>query len=129
MTKRIYSLFLASLFSIAYLGAQDQGTISDEMTNNPEQNKQWRMGEYKYSAKPKNAWEKSPSIPSQVSLEPRSRKQMEFLPRPGISISRKKKRFLLPCFLSDPICKEVKCFPSFLPSFLAQFPPLSSSVG
>jgi OOP family OmpA-OmpF porin len=57
MTKRIYSFLLASLFSIAYLSAQDQGTISDEMTKNPDQNKQWRMGEYKYSAKPKNAWE------------------------------------------------------------------------
>ena len=57
MTKRIYSLFLASLFAITYLGAQDQGSISDEMTKDPEQNKQWRMGEYKYSAKPKNAWE------------------------------------------------------------------------
>lgn len=57
MTKRIYSFLLASLFSIAYLSAQDQGTISDEMTKNSDQNKQWRMGEYKYSAKPKNAWE------------------------------------------------------------------------
>lgn len=31
--------------------------ITDEMTVNPEQNEQWRMGQYKYSAKPKNAWE------------------------------------------------------------------------
>lgn len=27
------------------------------MTLNPEQNKNWRMGQNKYSAKPKNAWE------------------------------------------------------------------------
>jgi len=31
--------------------------ITDEMTVDPEQNKQWKMGQYKYSAKPKNAWE------------------------------------------------------------------------
>ncbi len=31
--------------------------ISDEMTIDEEQNKKWRMGEYGYSAKPKNAWE------------------------------------------------------------------------
>ncbi|MEP7266046.1 MAG: OmpA family protein, partial [Saprospiraceae bacterium] len=31
--------------------------VTDEMTVNPEQNKQWRMGEGKYSAKPKNMWE------------------------------------------------------------------------
>lgn len=32
-------------------------TITDEMTNSPDQNKKWRMGEYGYSAKPKNAME------------------------------------------------------------------------
>jgi len=31
--------------------------ITDDMTVDSEQNKKWRMGEYKYSAKPKNAWE------------------------------------------------------------------------
>lgn len=31
--------------------------ISDEMTVNAEQNKNWRMGQNAYSAKPKNAWE------------------------------------------------------------------------
>jgi OmpA-OmpF porin, OOP family len=31
--------------------------ITDEMTVNPEQNKKWRMGEGRYSAKPKNMWE------------------------------------------------------------------------
>ncbi len=31
--------------------------ITDDMTVDSEQNKQWRMGEYSYSAKPKNAWE------------------------------------------------------------------------
>jgi outer membrane protein OmpA-like peptidoglycan-associated protein len=32
-------------------------TITDEMTVDSDQNKQWRMGEEKFSAKPKNAWE------------------------------------------------------------------------
>jgi OmpA-OmpF porin, OOP family len=31
--------------------------ISDEMTVNPEQNKMWRTGQAKYSAKPKSMWE------------------------------------------------------------------------
>ncbi len=31
--------------------------ITDDMTVDSEQNKQWRMGESKFSAKPKNAWE------------------------------------------------------------------------
>ena len=31
--------------------------IKDEMTKDPDQNSKWRMGEYSYSAKPKNAWE------------------------------------------------------------------------
>ncbi len=36
--------------------------ISDDMTVDEEQNKQWRMGEYGYSAKPKNAWEAGLSL-------------------------------------------------------------------
>ncbi len=31
--------------------------VSDDMTEDSEQNKSWKMGEYKYSAKPKNSWE------------------------------------------------------------------------
>jgi len=31
--------------------------ITDDMTVDSEQNKNWRMGDYKFSAKPKNAWE------------------------------------------------------------------------
>lgn len=31
--------------------------ISDEMTTNPEQNRQWRLGQSKYSAQPKDMWE------------------------------------------------------------------------
>lgn len=31
--------------------------ISDDMTIDPEQNKSWRMGDYKFSSKPKNSWE------------------------------------------------------------------------
>jgi hypothetical protein len=32
-------------------------SYSDEMTKDPEQNKMWKMGQTKYSAKPKSAWE------------------------------------------------------------------------
>ena len=31
--------------------------VSDEMTKDPEQNKSWKMGEYKYNSQPKNSWE------------------------------------------------------------------------
>ena len=31
--------------------------IDDGMTLNPDQNKKWRKGLYKYGAKPKSAWE------------------------------------------------------------------------
>jgi len=31
--------------------------IADEMTADPEQNKSWRMGEYKYNSRPRNSWE------------------------------------------------------------------------
>ncbi len=31
--------------------------VSDDMTADPEQNKSWRMGEYKYNSRPKNSWE------------------------------------------------------------------------
>jgi len=33
------------------------GRVTDEMTKDPDQNKEWRMGQNKYSAKPKNALE------------------------------------------------------------------------
>lgn len=31
--------------------------VTDEMTADPEQNKAWKMGEYKYNSRPKNSWE------------------------------------------------------------------------
>lgn len=31
--------------------------ITDDMTIDPEQNRQWRLGQYKYSAQPKHMWE------------------------------------------------------------------------
>lgn len=33
------------------------GSISDEQTVDPEQNKKWKSGQYKYSAKPRSMWE------------------------------------------------------------------------
>lgn len=36
---------------------EEAWTVTDEMTVDAEQNKNWRMGQYNYSAKPKNAWE------------------------------------------------------------------------
>lgn len=63
MTKKITLLaFFLCLFAFV-TNAQEENNvtlssgISDEMTIDPEQNKNWRMGQYKYSAKPKNAWE------------------------------------------------------------------------
>ena len=60
MTKRLLFLFLMTgmFFSVnAQKDAFSTSGITDEMTKNPEQNKAWRMGQDKYSAKPKNAWE------------------------------------------------------------------------
>ncbi len=60
MTKRFLLLILSvgMFFSInAQKDAFSTSGISDEMTMNPEQNKAWRMGQDKYSAKPSNAWE------------------------------------------------------------------------
>jgi len=31
--------------------------VSDDMTVDPEQNKSWKMGEYKYNSRPRNSWE------------------------------------------------------------------------
>ncbi len=31
--------------------------ITDDMTKDPEQNRQWRLGQYKYSSQPKHMWE------------------------------------------------------------------------
>jgi len=60
MTKRIL-LLVFSIGMFFGVNAQEDAFItsgiSDEMTKNPEQNKAWRMGQEKYSAKPKSAWE------------------------------------------------------------------------
>lgn len=63
---RLYQVLLSGLpllLSI-HLRAQETVTatfsspvIEDEMTVNPEQNKLWRTGQAKYSAKPKSMWE------------------------------------------------------------------------
>ncbi len=67
MTKRFYLLIILAL-SFGAIQAQDDTAMDaaatavsvgypDEMTVDAEQNKAWRMGENRYSAKPKNAWE------------------------------------------------------------------------
>ena len=63
MTKRIY-LFLFTVVLMSTfnkVNAQSESfkspVITDEMTVNPDQNKEWRAGQSKYSAKPKNMWE------------------------------------------------------------------------
>ena len=78
--NRILMWVLLAMISCASLGAQESSdassveestegeidvvnstwlapVITDEMTRDPEQNRQWRLGQYKYSAKPKNMWE------------------------------------------------------------------------
>ena len=61
MTRRLfYILIIITSFNLKGFSQDDTWTksnITDEMTLNPEQNKNWRMGQNKYSAKPKNAWE------------------------------------------------------------------------
>lgn len=61
MSRRIIYLTLLGYLCIARLQAQDDTwtapKVTDNMTVDPDQNKKWRMGEYRYSAKPKNMWE------------------------------------------------------------------------
>lgn len=60
MTKRLFILMF-TLGTCLSLSAQKDAFsttgITDEMTVNPEQNKAWRMGQEKYSARPSSAWE------------------------------------------------------------------------
>ncbi|MBK6498059.1 MAG: OmpA family protein [Saprospiraceae bacterium] len=61
MTIRIKFIYLLLVLVSGSLMAQDntlQKTgITDEMTVNADQNKNWGMGQSSYSAKPKNSWE------------------------------------------------------------------------
>lgn len=61
MTRKLLFTFFLTLSVFMTGFSQDdtwtKANITDEMTMNPDQNKSWRMGQSKYSAKPKNAWE------------------------------------------------------------------------
>ncbi|MBK8625551.1 MAG: OmpA family protein [Saprospiraceae bacterium] len=61
MTIRIKFFYLLLVLVSGSLMAQDNNTlktsIPDEVTVNADQNKNWRMGQSSYSAKPKNSWE------------------------------------------------------------------------
>lgn len=70
MIKKIYLLVFLLAFGFTGIYAQEEGqetteeameqsnfSVSDEMTVDPEQNKNWREGNDAYPAKPKNAWE------------------------------------------------------------------------
>jgi hypothetical protein len=50
-------LFLSSLQAQSATDKFMSPVIEDEMTVNPDQNKLWRTGQAKYSAKPKSMWE------------------------------------------------------------------------
>ena len=70
-TKRIFLLAFACMTMTLAFGQEEENaeiqevindtwktaTITDEMTRDSDQNKEWRMGQYKYSAKPKDAIE------------------------------------------------------------------------
>ncbi|MEL6987585.1 MAG: OmpA family protein [Bacteroidota bacterium] len=68
MARRILFLVFAAVLILGTAFSQDKKKddnndafktpiITDDMTIDSEQNKNWRMGQYKYSARPKNAWE------------------------------------------------------------------------
>lgn len=63
MIKSMHILIftLALVLTWGKVSAQNESfkspVITDEMTVNPDQNKEWRAGQSKYSAKPKNMWE------------------------------------------------------------------------
>ncbi len=70
-TKRIFLLAIAFITMTSAIGQDEENagiqeqmndtwktaSITDEMTRDSDQNKEWRMGQYKYSAKPKDALE------------------------------------------------------------------------
>ncbi len=58
--SRFYIIATLLVFAGSIAAQDDTWTapkITDNMTTNPEQNQKWRMGEFRYSAKPKNMWE------------------------------------------------------------------------
>lgn len=63
MSKKSFLVLFVMMFlgtlsvSYAQSDAFKAPVITDEMTKDAEQNKQWRAGQSKYSAKPKNMWE------------------------------------------------------------------------
>lgn len=58
MTNKIFTLLIVMILSALSTIAQETAPkVTDEMTVNADQNKNWRMGQTPYSAKPKNAWE------------------------------------------------------------------------
>lgn len=62
MTQKLLSVVLIFVFAYGISCAQESDAMSppvieDEMTVDPDQNAQWRTGQNKYPAKPKNMWE------------------------------------------------------------------------
>ncbi len=61
MLNRISLILMFMAFVGFNLNAQDDAwskpNITDNMTKSPDQNKKWRMGQYNYSSRPKNALE------------------------------------------------------------------------
>ena len=62
MTQKFLALFVSLLFFSGLSIAQEEDpfktrSVTDEMTVDAEQNKNWRLGQSKYSAKPRNMWE------------------------------------------------------------------------
>lgn len=62
MTRQLILLSLSLCICLGYVNGQENTTfqaptVEDDMTVDPEQNQQWRTGQYKYSAKPKHMWE------------------------------------------------------------------------
>ncbi len=67
MTRTLLFCFFSLFLCVSGFAQEEQNEdyndtwrtplVTDEMTVDSDQNKQWRMGESKFSAKPKNAWE------------------------------------------------------------------------
>lgn len=56
-TASLYLIFLFSLLLSPLVNGQTVSGVGDDQTEDPEQNKKWRDGQYPYSAKPKSMWE------------------------------------------------------------------------
>lgn len=122
MNKHLIIILVVFTTNIILKAQNDTWTtprITDSMTLNPDQNKKWRMGDGKYSARPKDAWELGihtghfftdgdvdPSIPSGYGIGLSIRKAIHYVFSIRADIFFAKDKGLDPQFTSQAIAAQ-----------------------